>query len=80
VIWTLPGLCCTFDPAPPVVAAAVGAAAIATAAAPAADQRDDAVHLDAHCHSFFHVCLLLSMTYSRIVLERINVVLAGTRP
>src|ERR1700738_3880674 len=36
VIWTLPGLCCTFDPTVPVAAAAVGAAATATAAAPAA--------------------------------------------
>ena len=50
VIWTLPGVCCTFDPAVPVVAAAVGAAAIATAAAACRHQWDYVIHRDAHCH------------------------------
>jgi hypothetical protein len=76
----LPGVWCTVNSVAFAGRGRRRAAAIATAAAlppPAAMH-----HFDSHCHSFFHlICIYCrSPTYSRIVFERIDVVLAATHP
>jgi hypothetical protein len=80
VIWALPGFWCTVDPVANVAAAAVGATAIATAAAPTATSGAMRFMLMCIVIPISFICLLRSMMYSRIVLDDLDVVLAATHP